>query len=100
MLTTSTQLRLKEILDRISNGQLVTLKERLVLKEFADNDQKIASMLKRAKRHQQHFKPSDEIDNLLGELDLGSADADDTYSPEQDDLADWFSGAPSWLSRS
>ena len=99
MLSTSTRLRIQEILERLSMGENVTFQERVYIHKFADRDQSVSSWLKRAKRVQQNRKPNDGIENLLNELDLGIGDPDNNFNPE-DDLGDWFSGAPSWLSRS
>ena len=40
------------------------------------------------------------IEELLNGLDLCSSDPHSTYNPDQDDLGEWFSGAPSWIRRS
>ena len=40
------------------------------------------------------------VDQLINNLDLGFADPKDNFNPENDDLGEWFSGAPSWLGRS
>ena len=99
MLSTSTKLKIQEILERLEKAENVTFEERVFIREFADRDQSVSSWLKRAKRVQQNRKSNDGIENLLNELDLGIGDPDNNFNPE-DDLGDWFSGAPSWLSRS
>ncbi len=100
MLPTSTRLRLQDILERVAKGNEVNLEERIYLHKFADRDQTVASWLKRAKRLQQKEQSKDGIDHLLNELDLGSPDPQNIYRPEEDDLGEWFGGAPSWLGRS
>ena len=40
------------------------------------------------------------LDELLNGLDLCSSDPHSTYNPDQEDLGEWFSGAPSWIRRS
>jgi hypothetical protein len=40
------------------------------------------------------------IDRLLADLDLGPAEPDEGFDPGDDDLGDWFRGAPGWLRRS
>jgi hypothetical protein len=99
MLSTSTRLRLQEILERISSGRPVSLSERVYLQKFADRDRTVASWLRRAQRRQQG-PPADGIDQLLADLDLGSPHPNDGYRPGEDDLGDWFGGAPTWLRRS
>ncbi len=100
MLSTSTRLRLQSILERVSKGETVSLDERVYLHKFADRDQTVSSWLTRARRIQQKVGTNDRIDDLLNDLDLGSSDPGSSYKPDQDDLGDWFSGAPSWLGRS
>lgn len=100
MLTTSTRLRLQEILTRIAKGDEVNLEDRVYLHKFADRDQTVSTWLRRARRKQQQFQRKDGLDELLNNLDLVSPDPDSIFRPDHDDLGDWFSGAPSWLSRS
>tara|TARA_Y100001968_G_C18753514_1_gene434432 strand:- start:167 stop:469 length:303 start_codon:yes stop_codon:yes gene_type:complete len=100
MLTTSSRLRILEIIQRLSNGDEVTLQERINLKKYADRDQTVYSWLNKALRLQQHNRSSNSIDQLMDDLDLGSSDPNSIYNPDQDDLGDWFSGAPSWIRRS
>lgn len=92
--------RLKVILDRIAEGQAITLKERLFVDNFADHNQTVANCLRKARRLQQKAEATDEIDQLLNQLDLNPTDPESQYRPQTDDLGDWFSGAPSWLGRS
>jgi hypothetical protein len=41
------------------------------------------------------------VDQLLNGLDLGDVDPDRSLHQERDDdLGDWFRGAPDWLRRS
>ena len=100
MLTTSTRLRLQDILKRIASSQSVSLSERIYLQKFVDHDPTVAAWLRRARRQQQQRQHRDGVDQLLGRLDLGVADPDEGFRPGDDDLGDWFSGAPSWLRRS
>ncbi|WP_269623090.1 hypothetical protein [Prochlorococcus marinus] len=85
---------------RLSKGEKVTLKERLYIQEAADKDQSIASWLKKAKRMQQSKEPNDQIESLINDLNIGSSEPGSTYNPKHEDLGSWFSGAPSWVSRS
>ncbi len=90
----------QEILKRLSNGASVTLEERIFIKKAAEQDQKVNSWLKRAKRLQIGEDSKDSIDKLISDLDLGPIDANSLYKPNPDDLGNWFTGAPSWLARS
>ena len=100
MLSPSSRDQIKAILLRIASGQSVTLKERVFVHQIADKDQSIESWLKRARRKQQFETSKDSIDDLLINLDLGSMEPNGSYNPKNGDLGDWFTGAPSWLSRS
>ena len=57
--------RLKIILERISEGEEITLKERLFVDKFADQNQTVASCLRKARRLQQRKEPKDEIALLI-----------------------------------
>ena len=100
MFSISTRLRLKNLLDRISNGEAVSLKDRLYLSKFADQNQTISNCLRRAQLTQQKANPTNSIDHLLNDLDLTPSDPEATFKNNQDDLGEWFCGAPSWIGRS
>ncbi len=100
MLTTSSRLRIQEILTRISMGNHVTLEERIYINKYATKNQNVSNWLRKATRLQRNKPISNPIDELLNGLDLNSEDPNSTYNPDQDDLGEWFSGAPSWIKRS
>jgi len=100
MLSEKTRLRLQEILSRLASNQHVGLNERIDLHKFADNDQTVASWLDMAQRQKNNLESKDSLDNLLDDLNLGSPDPESTFRPNDDDLGEWFSGAPTWLGRS
>ncbi|HJN33317.1 MAG TPA: hypothetical protein QF700_04290 [Prochlorococcus sp.] len=100
MLSRDTRLRLQEILGRVASNQPVSLSERIYIHKFADRNQTVASWLNRARRMQQRLQPRDGIDQLLDGLDLGSSEPDNDYCSDDEDLGEWFGGAPSWLGRS
>ena len=100
MLTTSSRLRIQEILSRLAMGDQVTLEERIYINKYATKNQNVSTWLKRASRIQRNQHKSDPIDELLNGLDLCSEEPNSTYNPKQDDLGEWFSGAPSWIRRS
>ena len=100
MLTTSSRLRIQEILSRLAMGDQVTLEERIYINKYATKNQNVSSWLRKASRIQRNQAISNPIDELLNGLDLCSTDPHATYNPDQDDLGEWFSGAPSWVKRS
>ena len=100
MLTTSSRIRIQEILTRLSKGNEVTLEERIYINKYASRNQNVSNWLRKASHIQRNQMNSDPIDELLNGLDLCSSDPHSTYNPDQDDLGEWFSGAPSWIRRS
>ena len=100
MLTTTSRLRIQEILTRIATGEEVTLKERIYINKYACRNQNVSAWLRKASHLQRKSINSNPIDELLNGLDLCSSDPHSSYNPDQDDLGEWFSGAPSWLRRS
>tara|TARA_Y100001968_G_scaffold79215_1_gene70520 strand:+ start:514 stop:816 length:303 start_codon:yes stop_codon:yes gene_type:complete len=100
MLRTSTRIRILEILTRISKGNEVTLEERIYINKYASRNQNVSAWLRKASYLQRNKLKSTPIDELLNGLDLCSTDPHSTYNQDQDDLGEWFSGAPSWIRRS
>jgi len=100
MLTTSTRLKIQHILNRLSNGNPVTLEERLYINKYAKTNQNVSNWLKEATRIQRKQDIYHPIDELLNGLNLCSPEPHSTYDPNQDDIGEWFSGSPSWIRRS
>tara|TARA_Y100001968_G_scaffold243603_1_gene227496 strand:+ start:1477 stop:1779 length:303 start_codon:yes stop_codon:yes gene_type:complete len=100
MLTTSTRLRIKEILTRISKGSKVSLQERIYINKYASTNQNVSAWLRKASYLQRNKLSTTPIDDLLNGLDLCSSEPNSTFNPDTDDLGEWFSGAPSWIRRS
>ena len=100
MLTTTSRLRIQEILIRLSMGKQVTLEERIYINKYATRNQNVSSWLRKASRIQRQEKINNQIDELLNGLDLSAGEPHVTYNPDHDDLGEWFSGAPSWIRRS
>jgi len=100
MLSKNARERLQEILLRLEKGENVSLEERKYLHKTADRDQSMACWLHQARRKQQNREPCDAIEKLLDELTISSLDSDNSYSGKQEELAEFFIGAPSWLGRS
>ena len=100
MLTTSTRLRIQEILTRIARGNKVTLEERIYINKYASRNQNVSRWLRKASHLQRNDSRSNQIDELLNGLDLCSSNPHATFNPNHDDLGEWFSGAPEWIRRS
>ena len=100
MLNTSSRIRIQEILNRLAIEDQVTLEERIFINKYAKTNQNVSAWLRKATSIQRNKNISNPIDLLLHELDLYSDDPHSTYNPEQDDLGEWFSGAPEWIRRS
>ena len=100
MLTTTSRLRIQEILTRLSMGKQVTLEERIYINKYATKNQNVSSWLRKALRIQRQEQVTNQIDELLNGLDLSTEETQITYNPYYDDLGEWFSGAPSWIRRS
>ena len=100
MLTTSSRLRIQEILTRLSMGNQVTLEERIYINKYATKNQNVSSWLRKASRIQRNQPISNPIDELLDGLDLSSDEPHSAFNPDRDDLGEWFSGSPSWIRRS
>jgi len=100
MLTTSSRIRIQEILTRLSKGNQVTLEERIYINKYAAKNQNVSNWLRKASRIQRNQSLTNPIDTLLNGLDLNPDEPYSTYNPDRDDLGEWFSGAPSWIRRS
>ena len=100
MLSTTSRLKIQEILTRIAKGSEVSLEERIYINKYACRNQNVSGWLRKASHIQRTKINSDPIDELLNGLDLCSSDPHTTFNPSQDSLGEWFSGAPSWIRRS
>ena len=100
MLTTSSRIRIQEILKRIAMEDEVTLEERIYISKYASRNQNVSAWLRKAANLQRNNLNSDPIDELLNGLDLCASEPYSTYNPDTDDLGEWCSGAPSSVRRS
>ena len=99
MFTTSTRLKLQSILRRMAECSIVSLSDPVDLPQCAECDRTVKSWLHRARRRQLSGRRLEGLESFLDELDLGRSDPHQHYSPEADDLCDWFVGAGPWLRR-
>ena len=86
MLTSSTRVRIQEILSRVAKGNQVTLEERIYINKYASRNQNVSAWLRKASNLQRNKINANPIDELLNGLDLCSSDPHSTFNPEQDDL--------------
>tara|TARA_Y100001968_G_scaffold203082_1_gene186437 strand:- start:134 stop:436 length:303 start_codon:yes stop_codon:yes gene_type:complete len=100
MLRTPARIRIQEIINRISKGNEVSLEERIYVNKYASRNQNVSAWLRKASHIQRNKGMFHPVDELLNGLDLCSSDPHATYNPEQDDLGEWFTGAPNWIRRS
>ncbi|MFY8149295.1 MAG: hypothetical protein ACOVNL_08775 [Prochlorococcaceae cyanobacterium] len=100
MLTTSTRLRIQEILGRLAEGQAVSLEERIWVQKFAERDSSVWHWQRQAQRRQRQESAATGVDQLLDDLNLGDNTNPRRGDTDPDELGDWFSGAPPWLRRS
>tara|TARA_Y100001968_G_scaffold230242_1_gene213062 strand:- start:185 stop:487 length:303 start_codon:yes stop_codon:yes gene_type:complete len=100
MLSTSTRLRIQEILTRLAKGVEVTLEERIYINKYASKNQNVSAWLRKASHLQRKGNSANPMDELLDGLDLCSSDPHSTFDPDKNDLGEWFTGAPSWIRRS
>tara|TARA_Y100001968_G_C19439158_1_gene761537 strand:+ start:1603 stop:1905 length:303 start_codon:yes stop_codon:yes gene_type:complete len=100
MLTSKIRLKVENILKKIAYSESITFKERVEIEKIANQDQSVSAWLKRAQRKQLNRENNDKVDKLINDLDLGSADPQSNFNPKEEDLGEWFLGAPSWITRS
>ena len=100
MLSETQRQRLKMLLKKLANGEDIEFKQMVYLHKIASEDQSFEASLKRAKRILNNKIHDNNIDKLLNDLDLGSPEPQSDFNPSNEDLGEWFSGAPSWLARS
>jgi len=93
--------KIKEIIRRISINEEVTLQERIFVENHARHSSSIWTWLKRASSIRRHGEQNQEsINGLIQSLGLDGLERENHFNPKNDDIADWFSGAPDWVRRS
>ena len=100
-LTNNTRLKIKDIVQRISQNKTVSLEERIYVEKFSKHNSTIWTWLKKANSLRRNGKQnSDGINGLIQNLALDGLETENHFDPKKDDLADWFSGSPEWVRRS
>ena len=100
-LSNQKRLKIQEIIKRISLDKEVSLNERIFVEKHAKYSSTIQSWLKKANSLRRYGKQDQEsINGLIQSLGLDGLDSENHFDPENDDIADWFSGSPDWVRRS
>ena len=95
------RLKIQEIIKRILRDQEVSLEERIYVEKFAKHNSTISLWLKTANNIRRNGEKSKNgIDKLLQSLGIDALDKENHFNPNEDDISDWFGGAPDWLKRS
>ena len=101
LLSNQKRLKIYRIIQRIAQDQSISLEERIYVEKFAQHNSTISLWLKKANSFRRNgVKNDDGIDNLLQSLGVDGLDKENHFKPNEDDIADWFGGAPDWLRRS
>ena len=92
---------IKDILFKISEGDSVTIKERLFLEHHASNSSEVFQLLNKAqcKRRLPEITKKD-LTNFMGSLGLNGTFDNEHYNPNVETIDEWFTNAPNWLRRS
>ena len=101
LLSNQKRLKIQGIIKRIAYDKSISLKERIYVEKLAKRNSTISLWLKKAKSFRRNGVISDdEIDSLLQSLGIDGLDQENYFKPNEDDISDWFGGAPNWLRRS
>ena len=101
LLSNAKRLKIQGIIKRIAQDKSITLEERIFVEKFAHHNSTISLWLKKANSFRRNGTKNDGgIDNLLQSFGLDGLDKENHFNPNEDDISDWFGGAPGWLRRS
>ena len=93
--------KIQGIIKRIAQDKSITLGERIYVEKFAYHNSTISLWLKKAKSFRRNgTKKNGGIDNLLQSLGIDGSNKENHFNPNEDDISDWFGGAPGWIRRS
>tara|TARA_Y100000589_G_C27049381_1_gene586621 strand:- start:191 stop:499 length:309 start_codon:yes stop_codon:yes gene_type:complete len=96
-----TREKIQEIIKRIAINEEVTLQERIFIENYAKNSSSIWNWLKKAISLRRHGDQNrEEINGLIQTLGLDGLEDENHFDPKNDDIAEWFRGAPDWVRRS
>ena len=101
LLNNQKRLKIQGIIKRIAQDKSITLEERIYVEKFANHNSTISLWLKKANSFRRNGTKNDNgIDNLLQSFGIDGLDKENHFNPNEDDISDWFGGAPDWLRRS
>ncbi len=101
LLSNQKRLKIQGIIKRILRDQEISLEERIYVEKFAQHNSTISLWLKKANSLRRNGEKSENgIDKLLQSLGIDALDKENYFNPNEDDISDWFGGAPEWLKRS
>ena len=101
LLSNQKRLKIHGIIKRIAHDQSISLEERIYIEKFAQHNSTISLWLKKANSFRRNgIKNDGGIDNLLQSFGIDGFNTENHYNPNEDDISDWFGGAPGWLRRS
>ena len=101
LLSNQTRLKIQGIIKRIAHDKSISLEERIYVEKFAQHSSTISLWLKQANSVRRNDIKSDGgIDSLLQSFGINGLDKENHFNPNEDDISDWFGGAPGWLRRS
>ena len=101
LLSNQKRLKIQGIIKRIAQDKSITLEERIYIEKFANHNSSISLWLKKANSFRRNGKKdNDGIDSLLQSFGIDGINKENHFKPNEDDISDWFGGAPGWLRRS
>ena len=101
LLSNQKRLKIYGIMKRIAQDKSISLEERIYVEKYAQHNSTISLLLKKAQSFRRNGVKNDSgIDNLLQTLGIDGLDKENHFNPNEDDITDWFGGAPDWLRRS
>ncbi len=101
LISNQKRLKIQGIIKKIAQDKLITLEERIYVEKFAQHNSTISLWLRKANSFRRNgIKNDGGIDNLLQSFGIDGLNEESHFKPNEDDISDWFGGAPSWLRRS
>tara|TARA_A100001035_G_scaffold166780_1_gene132129 strand:- start:347 stop:655 length:309 start_codon:yes stop_codon:yes gene_type:complete len=93
--------KIQGIIKRIAQDESISLEERIFVEKFANHNSTFSYWLKKANSLRRNGEINDSgIDNLLQSLGIDGLDKENHFNQNDDDISDWFRGAPRWSKRS